>query len=139
MVAATALCVYYTNVASTRRASCCCGPHLKSHKEIPPHPAASPFGACNDFTHVITAGNQIAYELTYLKWPLHILFLAAGRLLATADIEVLTKACKKRRVASHNTHDTPRSTLRTGRPVGSALEHRETSLAVLRVEECHRR
>ena len=40
--------------------------------------------ACNSFTNVITAANQIAYELTHLKYPLRILLLAAGR-LATAD------------------------------------------------------
>ena len=38
----------------------------------------------NSFTNVIAAANQIAYELTYLKYPLRILLLAAGR-LATAD------------------------------------------------------
>ena len=40
--------------------------------------------ACDSFANVITAANQIAYELIYLKYPLRILLLAAGR-LATAD------------------------------------------------------
>ena len=45
--------------------------------------------ACNAFTNVITAANQIAYELTHLKYPLRILLLAAGR-LATADVRWAT-------------------------------------------------
>ena len=40
--------------------------------------------ACDSFANVITAANQIAYELIHLKYPLRILLLAAGR-LATAD------------------------------------------------------
>ena len=40
--------------------------------------------ACNSFTNVIAAANQIAHELIFLKYPLRILLLAAGR-LATVD------------------------------------------------------
>ena len=40
--------------------------------------------ACNNFANVITAANQIAYELIHLQYPFRILLLAAGR-LATAD------------------------------------------------------
>ena len=40
--------------------------------------------ACNSFSNVRHAANQIATELSYLQYPLRILLLAAGR-MATAD------------------------------------------------------
>ena len=40
--------------------------------------------ACNSFSNVRLAANQIATEFSYLQYPLRILLLAAGR-MATAD------------------------------------------------------